>query len=164
VTHLVNTQGGETLYVGKRSSDMMQRFYLKEIEGYPFLRWEMEVKGRLARSLAREGILHDRDMRATLARSVIAGMPDMVQHYMGPFAELLPQGTGELKRSGYEASDEATLRWLRDTAIPALKRAMQGRYQDEVIAALLEADIPLATRVEQAHLDRNRSKGYTDNR
>jgi hypothetical protein len=31
---------------------------------------------------------------------------------------------------------------------------MQGRYQGEVIAALMEAGIPLATRVEQAHLDR----------
>jgi hypothetical protein len=160
VTHITNTQGGETLYIGKRSSDMMQRFYLKTIEGFPYLRWEMEVKGRLARSLAREGILHDRDMRATLARSVIAGMPDKIQHYMEPFYELLPQGTGELKRSGYEASDEATLRWLRETAIPALKRAMQGRYQDEVIAALIDAGIPLATRVEQAHLDRKNNRVY----
>jgi hypothetical protein len=79
---------------------------------------------------------------------------------MEPFSELLPQGTGELKRSGYQASDEATLRWLRETAIPALKRAMQGRYQDEVIAALIEAEIPLATRVEQAHLDRKTSRVY----
>lgn len=158
VTHLKNTQGGETLYIGKRQSDMMQRLYLKELDGFPFLRWEMEVKGRLARNLAEQGILRDRDMRATLARSVIAGMPDRVQTMMEPFAKLIPQGTGEMKRSGYEPSDEATLRWLRDTAIPALKRAMQGRYQDEVIAELIEAGIPLATRVERAHLDTSLNK------
>jgi hypothetical protein len=37
---------------------------------------------------------------------------------------------------------------------------MQGRYQDEVIAALIDAGIPLATRVEQAHLDRKNNRVY----
>lgn len=158
VTIMENTQGGETLYVGKRTSDIMQRIYRKTIEDQPYLRWELEVKGRVARNLAEQGILTDRNMQATLARSIIAGLPGAAQQHMLPFLERIGEGTGEVKRSGYEASDEQTLQWLANTAIPALKKAMEGRFKPEVVHMLVQAGIPLATRVGDAAYLTNRSK------
>jgi hypothetical protein len=145
---MVNSLGGETLYIGARTSDIMQRIYKKEIEGMPYMRWEVECKGRLARSLARQGILVDRDMRATFARSVLAGLPGEAEQLTLGFAEQIDQPTGEIKRSGFECQDDATIRWLRMTAIPALKRACEGHLAPEVIRMMKEEGIPLAKKVE----------------
>lgn len=147
VTMMKNSEGGMTLYIGARTSDIMQRIYKKDVEGMPYTRYEIECKGRLARRLTDDGILQDKNMRATFARSVLAGLPGEVeQHTMG-FAEAIGQGTGEVRRSGFECADDATLRWLRDTAVPALKRAMSGHLRKDVIRIMREHSVPLPEEV-----------------
>lgn len=144
VTRFENSHGGETLYIGKRTSNVMTRMYKKDVEGLSCMRWEIEIKGPLAREMADRGILRDRDMQATLCRSIISGYPGKAEKYMLPFTELMADGQGELRRSGYEASDARTLEWLASTAFPALRRAMSGRFRAEVLNLLIEFDVPLS--------------------
>jgi hypothetical protein len=144
VTRYENSHGGETLYIGKRSSNVMTRMYKKDVDGLNCMRWEIEIKGPLAREMCDKGILRDKGMQATLCRSIISGYPGKAEQYMMPFTELMDEGNGELKRSGYEASDARTLDWLANTALPALRRAMAGRFRAEVLNLLIEHDVPLS--------------------
>jgi len=132
-TLISNTLGGKTLYIGKRTSDLMTRLYHKTTPNGKYMRWELEIKGRLARSLANQGILTDRSQQATFARAVLAGYPDGVSQQLLPFGEAVGAPTGEISRTGAPTSEEATLQWFTRTVIPALKNAMRGSLREEVL-------------------------------
>jgi hypothetical protein len=153
-----NTDGGETVYIGKRTSDLMTRIYRKTIEGVDCLRWELEIKGRLARGLSEQGALYDPHVRATFARAVLAGYPDAIQHSLSMFEQCIEQPTGELMRHRSDSSDEATLLWFRRTVIPALKRAMKGKLREEVLDLLAENDWYLTNTEEWRRLESARRK------
>jgi hypothetical protein len=165
VTLLTNSEGGETIYIGSRTSDIMQRVYIKELEGRHYVRYEIECKGRLARALDEQGILLDKDVQATFARSVLAGMPGEAQQLTMPFRDKIGEGKGQLVRSGYRASEEATMQWYATTVIPSLKRAMEGRFKDEVIAVFESHGIAIAPKVHDAitnRIDKRQKQGYTE--
>jgi hypothetical protein len=163
VTLLTNSEGGETIYIGSRTSDIMQRIYIKHMEGRQYVRYEIECKGRLARALDEQGILLDKDVQATFARSVLAGMPGEAQQLTMPFRSKIGQGQGTLVRSGYKASEEATMQWYATTVIPSLKRAMEGRFRDEVIAVFEAHGIAIAPKVHDAitnRIDKRQKQDY----
>jgi hypothetical protein len=165
VTLLTNSEGGETIYIGARTSDVMQRIYIKEMEGRHFVRYEIECKGRLARALDEQGILADRDVQATFARSVLAGMPDGAQQLTMPFKAKIGQGNGTMVRSGYKATEEATIEWYVKTVIPSLRRSMEGRFKDEVIGVFEAHGIALAPKVQhyaKSGIDKPRARLYTE--
>jgi hypothetical protein len=165
VTLLTNSEGGETIYIGSRTSDIMQRIYIKHMEGRHYVRYEIECKGRLARALDDQGILLDKDVQATFARSVLAGMPGEAQQLTMPFRDKIGQGQGKLVRSGYKASEEATMQWYATTVIPSLKRAMEGRFKDEVISIFEAHGIAIAPKVRDAithRIDKREKRVYTD--
>lgn len=159
-----NTDGGETLYIGKRTSDLMTRIYRKTIEGIECLRWELEIKGRLARGLQEQDVLGDPHVRATFARAVLAGYPDAIQNSLAMFSERIEEPTGELVRRRAEADDEATLAWFRGTVIPALKRAMTGRLREEVVLLLREQNWSLtnADELDRIELRRKRDEAAAE--
>jgi hypothetical protein len=132
-TLINNTRGGKTLYIGKRTGQLMTRIYIKPIDGVKTVRWELEIKSRMARALQEQGILWDRNVAATTARAVIAGYPDGVQQLLAPFAECIEQGTGEVYRQPKLGRDEATLEWFAGTVVPALKKACAGKLREEVL-------------------------------
>lgn len=140
-----NTEGGETVYIGKRTSDLMTRIYRKRIEGQDCLRWELEIKGRLARGLQEQNILSDAHARATFARAVLAGYPDAIQHSLQMFAERIDEPTGEISRKRASTDDDATLLWFKRTVVPALKKAMRGKLREEVLELLREEDYYLTS-------------------
>jgi hypothetical protein len=149
VTLLTNSEGGETIYIGSRTSDIMQRIYIKHMEGRHYVRYE--------------GILLDKDVQATFARSVLAGMPGEAQQLTMPFRSKIGQGQGTLVRSGYKASEEATMQWYATTVIPSLKRAMEGRFRDEVIAVFEAHGIAIAPKVHDAitnRIDKRQKQDY----
>jgi hypothetical protein len=147
VTMLQNSDGGETIYIGARTSDLMQRIYIKHLDGRHYVRYEIEVKGRLARHLDEQGVLTDKDTQATLARSVLAGLPQEARQLTMAFSRDIEGGDGTLVRSGFKASEDATLEWYATTVIPSLKRAMQGKLRDEVVALFRAEGITLAPGV-----------------
>jgi hypothetical protein len=153
-----NTDGGETIYIGKRTSDLMTRIYRKTIEGIECLRWELEIKGRLARGLQEQNVIDDPNVRATFARAVLAGYPDALQHQLAMFSERIDEPTGELIRHRAETSDEATLQWFRTTVVPALKKAMRGKLREEVLELLREQDYYLTSYEEYDRLMKEREK------
>jgi hypothetical protein len=163
VTMLKNSDGGQTIYVGARTSDVMQRIYIKFIDGRHYVRYEIEVKGRVARHMDEEGILLDKHMQATLARSVLAGLPSEARQMTMGFEQKIGREDGRLVRSGFKASEEATLDWYATTVIPSLKRAMTGELRQEVMAIFKANGLRLAPGVE-AHLstsfDKDQVKRY----
>jgi hypothetical protein len=159
-----NTDGGETLYIGKRTSDLMTRIYRKTVEGIECLRWELEIKGRLARGLQEQDVLGDPHVRATFARAVLAGYPDALQHSLAMFADHIEQPTGELVRRRAEAEDAATLAWFRNTVVPALKKAMRGRLREDVVQLLREQNWALtkADELDRIELRRKRDEAAAE--
>jgi hypothetical protein len=153
-----NTEGGETIYIGKRTSDLLTRIYRKRVEGQDCLRWELEIKGRLARGLQEQNILSDPHVRATFARAVLAGYPDAVQASLEMFAERIDEPTGEVSRKRAEADDDATLLWFRRTVVPALKKAMRGKLREEVLELLREEDYYLTSYQEYDKFVKERDK------
>jgi hypothetical protein len=63
------------------------------------------------------------------------------------FSRDIDEGEGTLVRSGFKASEEATMEWYATTVIPSLKRAMTGKLKDEVIAIFLANGIALSPSV-----------------
>jgi hypothetical protein len=158
VQYFQNTEGGETVYIGKRTSDLLTRIYRKRIEGIDCLRWELEIKGRLARGLQEQNVLADKHVRATFARAVLAGYPDAVQTSLQMFADHIDQPTGEVCRKRAEATDEATLMWFRRTVVPALKKAMSGKLRNEVLDLLREENYYLASYAEYDRMLKERER------
>lgn len=145
-----NNQGGETLYIGKRTSDLMTRIYRKTVLGVDCLRWELELKGRLARGLAEQGGLTDHHARATLARAVLAGYPTAMQHALDGFAAVLDGGAENPKRFRPEVGEDTTLAWWANTVIPALKKAMKGKLRPEIMGLLRAEGYELANSGDYA--------------
>lgn len=143
-----NNEGGETIYIGKRTSDLMTRIYRKTVLGVECLRWEIELKGRLARGLTEQGGLTDPHVRATMARAVIAGYPDTAQLVLAGFDRCLDETDAEPRRYRSEATEDATLLWWSRTVIPALKKAMRGRYREEVLGLIRETGYELTNSQE----------------
>jgi DNA relaxase NicK len=158
VQYFQNTEGGETVYIGKRTSDLLTRIYRKRIEGTDCLRWELEIKGRLARGLQEQNVLADQHVRATFARAVLAGYPDAVQNSLQMFADHIDEPTGEVCRKRAEATDEATLMWFRRTVVPALKRAMSGKLRNDVLDLLREENYYLASYAEYDRMVKERER------
>ena len=48
---LVESDGYDTIYIGSRKSDRFTRLYIKELDDGDYLRYEVELKGRVARSV-----------------------------------------------------------------------------------------------------------------
>jgi hypothetical protein len=131
-----NNEGGETLYIGKRTSDLLTRIYRKRVIGVECLRWELELKGRLARGLVERGGLTDHDARVTVARAVLAGYPVAMQHALDGFSAMLSGGDERAKRFRAEQGEDGTLAWWANTVVPALRKAMKGRLRDDIMGLL----------------------------
>jgi hypothetical protein len=142
----------------------MTRIYRKTVEGIECLRWELEIKGRLARGLQEQDVLGDPHVRATFARAVLAGYPDALQHSLAMFADHIEQPTGELVRRRAEAEDAATLAWFRNTVVPALKKAMRGRLREDVVQLLREQNWALtkADELDRIELRRKRDEAAAE--
>jgi hypothetical protein len=147
-----NNEGGETLYIGKRTSDLLTRIYRKTILGVDCLRWELELKGKLARGLVERGGLTDPHARATVARAVLAGYPTAMQHALDGFAAVLDGGDEKAKRFRAETGEDGTLAWWANTVIPALKKAMKGRLREDIMGLLRAEGYELANYADYGRM------------
>lgn len=131
-----DNKGGQTCYVGSRSSDRFARLYNKESESGETeyegcWRWEIEYKGGVAPKLIQQLLGSDDPMR--LARGTVH------QHWKArgaepPWSAEGPAAATSLKRA---LDDNAVrLRWLRSQVAPSVARLWDAGLRKEALEAL----------------------------
>jgi DNA relaxase NicK len=116
---IISATGLATAYFGSRTSDTFVRVYDKEyMEGARVLRFEVEVKGRLARNLL-DGIDDTDDLKARLSYLCVRGEnlvnSRVLSGELEKFQRELP-----IPYKAERASDlQSKLRWFDDQVIPS---------------------------------------------
>lgn len=133
---VVNSKGGETLYVGSRSSDQFGRLYDKSAEqgdeeiGHTW-RYEVEFKAERAKlALTRLTSMRDRDMLYSA----------LVHGFFDKRAVPVPKIEGgefvHLEAAAHPRDDDVSLAWLARQVRPVVKRLVEHGRGEEVIDAL----------------------------
>ena len=106
---LIESENNDTLYLGKRSSDIFTRLYEKIIMGKKFLRLEFELKG--ARSRAGWLAISDQETPAAIFKYYLSrvGLPEDVQTW---FEDVAVEATEKAMRDEIESDDKKKLAWL----------------------------------------------------
>lgn len=141
-TLIQNSDGGSTLYIGSRQSDLFARAYDKGVEQAThgpgrWYRFELEVKGDRALTVART--LH----------SAVAYPPQllsMVARYFEERAGIrLPYKSSVAVCNGepHHTSIDQQLHWLSSQVRPTVKRLLERNMRREVLEALhLQSAVP----------------------
>jgi len=138
---IVNSSGGETMYVGSRQSDQFGRLYDKASESKKgdegtAWRWEVEFKADRAKAVLQK-LTATRD-RSKLYLNIVSG-------FFQPRQVDLPAGLGDKPLSiavqAVPTSDDTQLSWLARQVRPVVKRLVQrGRGADVIEALRLEEE------------------------
>lgn len=132
----VSTDGGETLYLGRRASEKYARLYNKEAESKEAQyrhcwRYEIELKGKAA-NLAASKLLPIPDERPHVATYVWRHFSD--RDVAPTFAPLLAGGLLSVPRS--RSTDERALIWLATQVRAVVNRLTIAGRRPELLAAL----------------------------
>jgi hypothetical protein len=149
--HIRNSDGYDTLYIGTRTSELFRRIYKKHIDGGDYVRFEVEVKGNLARALWERGDVSSREAQAGIFRHQFHALPRYVQSELHPFVERVEQGSGEFVPVHRGTDEEKALDWFRSGVIPAMNKARQRGYFHEVCAIMAAEGYDLSVRTDSAH-------------
>ena len=138
-SRVTNSEGGETLYIGKRSDDIMARVYKKrlrqgergdsswEIEG---LRFEMEYKGGVARARWRDIVKRNGEIQEDW-RWLLDACPHLL-----PFS---PGTSGDVDLTPVKDAKcrPDTMSWLKTHVHPAVVRMLSDHdNRDEMVELL----------------------------
>jgi hypothetical protein len=158
--HIRNSDGYDTLYIGTRTSELFRRIYVKPIEGKDYVRFEVEIKGNLARALWERRDVSDRQAQADLFRHQFYALPGHVQSDLRPFLECVGQGSGEFVPVNRGTDAEAAIEWFGSGVAPALDKARQRGYFDQVCAILASQGYNLSVRTDRTRTEaENGEKG-----
>jgi hypothetical protein len=148
--HMRSSDGYDTIYVGKRTSEMFRRIYKKHIDGGDYVRFEVEYKGNLARALWERGDVSDREAQADLFRHQFYALPGEVQRLLQPFVERVGQGSGEFVPVHRRTDEEAAINWFANGVIPALNKARERGYFHKVCATMSANGYGLFVRTKRS--------------
>jgi hypothetical protein len=151
--HIRNSDGYDTLYVGTRTSELFRRIYVKPIEGKDYVRFEVEVKGNLARALWERGDVSSREAQADIFRHQFHALPSYVQSELHPFVERVEQGSGEFKPAHRGTDEEKAIDWFASGVVPALDKARQRGYFHKICATMAAKGYNLSVRSDQVRGD-----------
>jgi hypothetical protein len=143
-----NSDGYDTIYVGKRTSELFRRIYKKHIDGVDYVRFEVEVKGNLARALWERGDVSSREAQADIFRHQFHALPGGVQRHLRPFVERVEQGSGEFKPVHRSTDEEKAIDWFASGVVPALDKARQRGYFHKVCAIMAAEGYNLSVRTD----------------
>lgn len=136
VTLIQSGETGQTLYVGAPSSEKRVRLYLKQ--GADRLYWRLEYQARkeAAQRLYLQMCEYGRQGAADALMASISRWPEVMQNRMQLEGLSISQNNGILDTGGAETTDERRLDWCLLTAIPGMKKALQGPYKERVVRGL----------------------------
>lgn len=138
---VVDLNGGETIYVGRRSSEMYGRVYDKGVQSGQakpgeMWRYEVELKKPVAYSAARY-LAGQADPRLSIPRYVYDWFAER-----GITPEFLRSGPEFIiERDARIHSAEITLAWLRRSVRPAIMRLVESGKLKEALEALGVPDL-----------------------
>lgn len=146
VTLIQSSVDGDTLYLGKRTSDVYARCYDKGREerstvANKIIRQEIEFKGDRARDMA--SALRAVPSPATECQAIVSS-------YMRRFEVQTIAGDAPRREDsrGKATQSDAGLRWLRASVAPSVKRLVNAGRLDEVLDALGLSSLVEARTVE----------------
>jgi hypothetical protein len=151
--HMRSGDGYDTIYVGKRTSELFRRIYVKPIDGRDYVRYEVEVKGELARALWERGDVSDRQAQADIFRHQFCALPGEVQGLLQPFLDRVGQGSGEFVPVNRSTDAEKAIDWFGSGVVPALDKARQRGYFNQVCAILASNGYDLSVRADSPKRD-----------
>jgi len=132
---LQSTDGGETLYIGRRQSDVYLRLYNKGIESADpayagCWRWEAELKGGAAESVGREC------NRVADRASYVMGFVGHSFRQRGVPVPWTAADAPLVHEVGWRRSDhDRTIEWLKTSVAPALRRLQVAGLMRETALA-----------------------------
>lgn len=130
-SHIRNSQGGETLYIGSRQSQNFGRLYDKGVESgiaEPGLCWRYEVELKSPKSTEAAKTMWEIINNSESAHSAIQGFVWAWFDQRG-IPPIFPAEGGKSFRVQTEtiiSSPEKTLRWLRSQVQPSVKRLFEA--------------------------------------
>jgi len=135
-----NHGNGDTLYLGRRSSQRFGRVYDKHkeaglLDGSPCWRWEVELKKELAFRTWTQFLTSQNDARLIQSVVVVAfdhwGIDLPVK-----FDEI---EWVDLRESRSKTKDEETLAWIEKAVVPAIKRLLKSKIANQTQDVIMEA-------------------------
>lgn len=136
VRMIQGSDGLDTVYVGKRNSQIYRRFYIKETSLGRVFRGEIEFKGAMARGAHREGRTSDYGELGAMYVRALWGLPDYVGAWTGPLMGCINEPTGEYRRPVCEPDAETRWRWWSSVVAPAAKKALARGEWAQIQASL----------------------------
>lgn len=134
VTLITGSDGGDTLYLGKRQSDVMGRMYAKGIESKDSywtncVRYEVEYKGNLAKLVAKSLVVEPRP---------ISRIHGSVGSFFAKRGVSLPVVSGTLvyRQPRCRTDLDERLRWLEKACKPSVALALRCGREVELLRAL----------------------------
>lgn len=132
---IVDSQGNSTLYLGSRSSEKMFRLYEKyDIDGKPYLRYEVETKGAIARELWPPVI------DTEIARGYLKNESGKLLHTKyskKQFKAIESVLDGFGVKAKVMKENPNTVQWLNDSVTPALIKLLNNHDTYEVTAKII---------------------------
>jgi hypothetical protein len=148
--HIRNSDGYDTLYIGTRTSELFRRIYVKPIDGRDYVRFEVEVKGNLARALWERGDVSDREAQADIFRHQFNALPGEIQRLLQPFMERVGAGSGEFIPVHRCTDEEKAIEWFASGVVPALNKARERGYFHKVCATMSANGYGLFVRTKRS--------------
>ena len=144
IAHVNGYGGGDTLYLGSRSSETFGRIYNKEQEsnGKPeyegCTRYEVEYKGETARQVVSRvgGRRNDSRCIAAEVQSVLIRRGIDLSDYVGQVGPSRPPA------ARIATPDDRKLAWLRDQVSPTVKHLLTVYDRQTILSALGLNDVP----------------------
>lgn len=133
---IISTDGGQTLTLGKRSSEKYARLYNKEVESKEehykgTWRYEVEYKGKQAVQVARR-LEKARDPAADIQSLVHTHFADRGVLPLFPYTDGLHRVAVPRSRS----NNEKAIAWLASSVAPCIARLREAGLEDELRKAL----------------------------
>ena len=130
-----SSDGGETLYIGARSSENFGRLYDKGIEQKVaqkgcWWRWEVELKGETARTVV-DGMVRHRVGGAEIARGVSAWFGRRVGAAPAPADDSVVHNV-----CSEPTTADRQLQWLTSSVRPTVQRLLESQPLERVLFAL----------------------------
>lgn len=134
VDYFGNHQDLDTVYIGKRGGNRMQRPYIKvDGEGVRYLRWETEFRRALASEAWHAYRVGHTSALGAILKAEIDMLPCVQRVHFDWFARQLMHNPKKLKFAKPKGNDERTMQWLEDVVRPAIE-GLLGSEQEERLA------------------------------
>ena len=142
-THITSANGGETVYIGSRSSDVFIRVYNKAAEqrvSEDWLRIELEIKGKVATPIARQLCNSAADNQLyTVAKSLLFRSAQC-EHKLWHILDKI--GTVELATADKKEKD--TTKWLLETVALSMAKQCQAAGNFDLLNAFTDKVVALS--------------------